>query len=204
MSRILSFSLAAIALFSYVAADSETTLIVPFGDPQAISADILGVDTAKGRTTWQLRQGAYTGTWTDPQGSFPATATLVEGADYASFTYSVPALDAEDPAFAIAGECSLGAGNVEVCVVAQSVGSEVQTVTETDTVTPFGVQIAAATGVPASGASGGSSGGASGAQSGSTPTGSAPTSTQSGSSMRTTASGFGGALAALLLAYHFL
>ncbi|KAF7337903.1 hypothetical protein MVEN_02013500 [Mycena venus] len=154
MSRIFAVSLAVIALSSYVAADAgETTIIVPFGDPQAISADILGVDS-KGRTTWQLRQGAYTGTWTDPQGSFPGTATLVEGADYASYTYAVK--DGEGD-FMVAGECSIGAGNVEVCVGVQSAGTEIGTVTETDTVTPFGVQVAA-TGVPAGGSGGGASG----------------------------------------------
>ncbi|KAF7325381.1 hypothetical protein MVEN_02627500 [Mycena venus] len=184
MSRIFAISLAVIALSSYVAADAgETTIIVPFGDPQAISADILGVDS-KGRTTWQLRQGAYTGTWTDPQGSFPGTATLVEGADYASYTYAVK--DGEGD-FMVAGECSIGGGQRR----------------KTDTVTPFGVQVAA-TGVPAGGSGGGASGNPSatgGANSGSGVSPSAPSSTQPSSSIRTSASGFG-ALAGLLLASY--
>ncbi|KAF8205596.1 hypothetical protein K438DRAFT_1818083 [Mycena galopus ATCC 62051] len=198
MPRIFAIS-ATIALFSYVAADSETTLIVPFADPQPISADILGIDTANGRTTWELHQGAFTGTWTDPQGSFPGTATLVEGADYASFTYAVEDSDPMDANFVIGGECSF-AGGVEVCVVAQSAAGQVATQTETDTVTPFGLQIAA-TGAPGSSPSGApaTSGGA---QSGSTPSGSAPKSTHTGSSTRASASGLS-VLAGLLLASLF-
>nr|GAT58131.1 predicted protein [Mycena chlorophos] len=106
MSPLLSLVLAAFAL-TYVAAD-ETTLVVPFVDPQAISAKVVGVDTANTRTTYELFQGAYTGTWSDPEGSFPGTATLVEGADYASFTYVVN--DPEDGSFTIGGVCSLGNG----------------------------------------------------------------------------------------------
>ncbi|KAK7038194.1 hypothetical protein R3P38DRAFT_2904942 [Favolaschia claudopus] len=196
MSRILAISVAAISLFSYVVADSENTIIVPFADPQAISADILGVDS-KGRTTWQLRQGAYTGTWTDPQGSFPGTATLVEGADYASFTYVVK--DSEGD-FAVAGECTYQDGNVQICTVARSVGTEAGTAVETDTVTPFGVQVAA-TGAPAGPGNSASASGPSGSvPSGSSP---APTGAPPNSSVRTSASGFG-VLAALLLASYFV
>ncbi|KAJ7264941.1 hypothetical protein B0H12DRAFT_215994 [Mycena haematopus] len=183
MSRTIAFSLTAIALFSY----SETTLIVPFADPQPISADILGVDAANGRTTWQLRQGAFTGTWTDPQGSFPGTATLVEGADYASFTYAVE--DPEAGNFVVGGECSFS-GNIEVCVVGQSVASQATTQTETDTIQPFGLQIAA-TGVPA----GSNPTGSGGAQSGSTPSGAAPSSTQPSSAPRMSISALGALLA---------
>ncbi|KAJ6531159.1 hypothetical protein B0H19DRAFT_1082123 [Mycena capillaripes] len=206
MTRILALSLA-IAALSYVAADSETTIIVPFGDPQPISADILGVDTAQGRTTWQLRQGAFTGTWTDPQGSFPGTATLVEGADYASFTYSAAT---PEGTFAVGGECTIKDG-VEICVASQEGGDDPDsngTVTETDTATPFGVQIAA-TGVPAGAGAGSSSGAAAGskptgASSGSgSPSSSAPGNTPSGSASRTSASGVA-AMAGLLLAYHFV
>ncbi|KAF7363958.1 hypothetical protein MSAN_01054100 [Mycena sanguinolenta] len=192
MSRTIAISLAAATLFSCVAADSETTLIVPFADPQPISADLLGVDTANGRTTWQLHQGAFTGTWTDPQGSFPGTATLVEGADYASFTYavSVPP-DPEDPAdgnFVIGGECSFS-GSIEVCVVGQSVADGATTQTQTDTIQPFGLQIAA------TGAAAGSTPAATGgAQSGSTPSAAAPSSTHASSAARTSIS----ALAALV------
>ncbi|KAJ6501988.1 hypothetical protein C8R45DRAFT_1091900 [Mycena sanguinolenta] len=213
MSRTITISLAALTLFSYVAADSETTLIVPFADPQPISADLLGVDAANGRTTWRLHQGAFTGTWTDPQGSFPGTATLVEGADYASFTYavSVPP-DPEDPAdgnFVIGGECSFS-GTIEVCVVGQSAADGVATQTQTDTIQPFGLQIAATGAGTAStpAATGGAQSGSTpaatgGAQSGSTASAGAPSSTNISSAARTSISALG-ALAGLLLACRLL
>ncbi|KAJ7766689.1 hypothetical protein B0H16DRAFT_1522228 [Mycena metata] len=185
--------LSVIALSSIAAADSETSVIVPFADPQPISADILGVD-GQGRTTWQLHQGAFTGTWTDPQGSFPGTATLVEGADYASYTYSV-----SDPeGFVLGGECSIGAG-VAVCVAAESGQDGAATATETDSVTAFGLQIAA-TAVPTSPPSGSS---ASAKNSGSTSGASPPSNTQPSSSVRTSASNIC-TLAGLLLAYYLL
>ncbi|KAJ7461630.1 hypothetical protein FB451DRAFT_1497688 [Mycena latifolia] len=189
-------------------ADTETSLIVPFGDPQAISADLLGVDAAQGRTTWALRQGTYTGTWTNPQGSFPATATLVEGADYASFTYAVPAgPDPGDVAFTVGGECTLDrAAGVAVCVAA----GEGTTVTETDSVTAFGVEIASAvtgaagaSGVGASptGAGSGSGSGASGSLAPASGGSSAPAPTQTGAaaSLRAGASALVGLLVAASL-----
>ncbi|KAJ7685660.1 hypothetical protein DFH06DRAFT_1159083 [Mycena polygramma] len=201
MTRILALSLAVAAL-SYVAADSETSVIVPFADPQPISADILGVD-AQGRTTWQLHQGAFTGTWTDPQGSFPGTATLVEGADYASYTYSVAA---PEGTFVLGGVCSLNAG-VQICVdvVDASDAGGLVTATQTQTAVPFGLEIGAgATGAPSAG-SGGSSAAPSGKPNGSSsPAASAPSSTSTGASSRTTASGIA-ALAGLLIAsYHLV
>ncbi|KAJ7461622.1 hypothetical protein FB451DRAFT_1404853 [Mycena latifolia] len=180
MSRLLVLSF---ALVQYATADTETSLIVPFADPQAISADVLGVDATQGRTTWALHQGAYTGTWTDPQGSFPATATLVEGADYASFTYAVPAgPDAGDVVFTLGGKCMLDrATSVAVCVAA----GEGTTVTETDSVMAFGVEITSAvtgatgacTGANANPMSGPASGGSS-----------APAPTQMGAAGRVRAS----------------
>ncbi|KAJ7706951.1 hypothetical protein B0H17DRAFT_1034924 [Mycena rosella] len=190
MTRILALSLLSLALHYAAAADTETSIIVPFGDPQAISADILGVDAKLGRTTWALRQGAYTGTWTDPQGSFPGTATLVEGADYASFTYAVAPPDG----FTVGGECSLKDG-LAVCVAA----GEGTTVTETDSVTAFGVEIAQTAAPPVPSGSGNSgAGGASGTPPSGTGSG-APSSTQPSSSIRIRASTLG-ALVGLFMA----
>ncbi|KAJ7824691.1 hypothetical protein B0H13DRAFT_2123586, partial [Mycena leptocephala] len=132
-----------------------------------------------------------------PQGSFPGTATLIEGADYASFTYSVAA---PEGTFAVGGECSIKDG-VEVCVAAEDGEDGTATVTNTDTATPFGLQIAA-TGAPAGGASP-TSAPSGGANSGSTPAASGTASVQSGSAVRTSASSIG-ALAGLLFAYHLL
>ncbi|KAJ7461599.1 hypothetical protein FB451DRAFT_1404831 [Mycena latifolia] len=191
MTRVLVFSLLAFWL-RYAAADSEISLFVPFVAPQALSADLLGIDTALGRTTWVLRQGAHTGTWTDAQESFPGTATLVEGTDYASFTYAFSA-----DALTLGGECSLGAGSA-VCV---ALGDRTTT-TVTDSATVFGVEVASAaptanskSDTPTSTVTG-TPGPASGAGSG------APSSTQSGSSVRVLASSALGALVSLLVAYY--
>ncbi|KAJ6622870.1 hypothetical protein B0H10DRAFT_862427 [Mycena sp. CBHHK59/15] len=130
MSRILALAVAALSL-RYVAA--ETSLVIPFVDPQAISADILGVDSAKTRTTWALHQGAPTGIYSTEQGDeFPGTATLIEGTDYASFTY-VAAAGGET--ITAGGECTIAGGN-EICVAAAG-GT---TITNTDSALPFAIQ----------------------------------------------------------------
>jgi len=213
MARILTISLAAIVL-SYVVADSETSVYVPFIDPQPISADLVGIDTAQGRTTWALHQGAKTGTWADQPDNLPGTATLVEGVDFASLTYALA-----DPSVGgtMGGVCTIEGGDA-VCVEVQNGGGVSTTFTETESVVPFGLQIAA-TAVPAgsgpgasvtpapsgSGASeSGSPSAPGGANSGSTPSGSAPASTQSPSSSTRTSVSSISALAGLFLAYHFL
>ncbi|KAJ6531585.1 hypothetical protein DFH09DRAFT_137079 [Mycena vulgaris] len=197
MSRIFAFSLAALCL-NYVAA--ETTLIVPFADPQPISGDVLGVDTALGRTTWALHQGAFTGTWTDPQGSFPGTATLIEGSDYASFTYVVADMEGTITA---GGECSLKDGQ-QICVAA----ADGVTVTATESATPFGIEggstlAGAAQVTPAPSGSGSNSGGSAIPASGSES--SAPSSTQPSASIQVCASASAlGVLVALFMAYHLV
>ncbi|KAF7295592.1 hypothetical protein MIND_01099300 [Mycena indigotica] len=69
------------------------TVIVPVLDPDStLTAVVLGVDS-KGHTTYQLDQpevGLQSGgTRTTTSIIKPATATLVAGSDYASYTYSV-------------------------------------------------------------------------------------------------------------------
>ncbi|KAF7295616.1 hypothetical protein MIND_01101700 [Mycena indigotica] len=143
MTRVFALSLAAVAVVCAVA--DETTLVVPFVDPQAISAKVIGVDAGQARTTYELAQGAYTGTWTDPQGSFPGTATLVEGADYASFTYVV---NDREGSFTAGGVCNFANGQ-ETCVAVEADSAGPVTVTHTDAARPFGLQILPATGTPA-------------------------------------------------------
>ncbi|KAJ6531580.1 hypothetical protein DFH09DRAFT_824744, partial [Mycena vulgaris] len=155
---------------------AETSLIVPLVDPQPISAEVLGVDAALDRTTWVLHQGAFTGTWTDPQGDFPGTATLIEGSDYASLTYLLPA---EGTTVALGAECSIKDSQL-ICVGAEG-GT---TLTDTETATPFGIQggatlAGAAQVTPAPSASGPSSG-----TSATPASGSAPSSTPTGSSVQ--------------------
>ncbi|KAJ7811384.1 hypothetical protein B0H14DRAFT_3755139 [Mycena olivaceomarginata] len=143
---MLTTWLAAIALLSYVVADSETVTSILIPDQfnslaGAIHGDILGV--AQGRTTWQLRQGALTGTWVSRLASFYGTAMLVEGTDYLYYTYAValpdPLIDT--------GECSL-AGDIEACVFVKSFQGQVATRTQTGVGTPVEIQIMA-TGAPA-------------------------------------------------------
>ncbi|KAJ7154249.1 hypothetical protein C8R46DRAFT_1197191 [Mycena filopes] len=172
---------------------------MPFADPQPISANILGVDTVLGRTTWELHQGALTGTWSgNLVRDFPGTATLVEGSDYASMTYAVTA---GDKAAAVGGACSLGAGHA-LCVGTQS-GGDGGATTYTETDSAFGVQIAAATNAPAAPSSpGGTNTGSNSGLSASSLSHGAPSPTQSNS-----AAGLGlsfGALAGLFLASYYL
>ncbi|KAG6915329.1 hypothetical protein DXG01_012101, partial [Tephrocybe rancida] len=108
-----------------------TSLYIPGFDPQPVSADILGVD-GQGRTTWALHQGALTGTF--DEASFPGTATLVEGADVVSFTYADPG-----GAFTVGRECSLS-GGLAICSATLSG----EAVTETETASPFVVQVGTA------------------------------------------------------------
>ncbi|KAG5718968.1 hypothetical protein E4T56_gene103, partial [Termitomyces sp. T112] len=83
---MVSLRFALLAAFTGTAV-AQTSLYIPGFDPQPISADILGVD-AQGRTTWALHQGALTDTF--EEGSFPGTATLVEGTNDVSMTYVAP------------------------------------------------------------------------------------------------------------------
>ncbi|KAJ7633104.1 hypothetical protein FB45DRAFT_1148569 [Roridomyces roridus] len=199
MTRVLTLSFVALSL-QYVAA--QVSLIVPFVDEQPLSADVLGVDTALDRTTWALHQGSPTGTFTDDEGSFPGTATLVEGSDYVSFTY---VLVDDQVTHTAGGVCSIQ-GGTEICVA----NADGQAATETDPATAFVVQAAATTGAPAPGASSnsapsaaGKSGGG-GAATGSSPDASAPSaSTKDSGAIHTTsaASAFAGLIGVALGVY---
>ncbi|KAJ7461646.1 hypothetical protein FB451DRAFT_1181369 [Mycena latifolia] len=194
---LLSVSLAALTLrlLRIPDAAAETSLVVPLVGDQPISAEVLGVDTALGRTTWVLHQGAFTGTWTDPQGSFPGTATLIEGSDYASLTYLLPNPDAtgtEATTFTLGAECAIKPDGQMVCVEAE----EGQTFTTTEVAKAFGIEggatlaPASATSAPGSGAS-------------PTSAPSTPSNTQPSSSRRVQASASAlSALVALLAALH--
>ncbi|KAJ7286410.1 hypothetical protein C8J57DRAFT_1287569 [Mycena rebaudengoi] len=177
MSRIFAVALVALNLRHVVA---QTSLVIPFLDFQPISADLLGIDASKTRTTWALRQGEYTGIFTDPQGSFPGTATLVEGADYASYTYAVT-IDGQ--AITLGGECSLVSGSA-ICVM----GADGTTVTDTQKASAILIEAGTTAAAAAAQITGSDSGSAPPAQS-------SPPS----SSVRTSVSAFS-ASAALILA----
>ncbi|KAG6876179.1 hypothetical protein C0992_000560 [Termitomyces sp. T32_za158] len=112
----------------HLAAVAQTSLFIPGFDPQPISADILGVD-AQGRTTWALHQGALTDTFEEP--SFPGTATLVEGANDAFFTYADPS-----GLFTVGTECTLSGG---LAICSATVSGE--PATESDTANFINVQV---------------------------------------------------------------
>ncbi|KAF5352722.1 hypothetical protein D9756_006007 [Leucocoprinus leucothites] len=78
--KFTSFAtLVAFTAFTTVSAQATTSIIVPGFDAQPLSADVIGVDTSAGQTTWAVQAG--------PGGDMPGTATLVEGSDYASIHY---------------------------------------------------------------------------------------------------------------------
>ncbi|KAJ7029337.1 hypothetical protein C8F04DRAFT_1187748 [Mycena alexandri] len=156
MAPFHALCLGAIVL-SYVAA-LETSLVVP----RILGLTILGIDMAQGGRPGSFikaRLQGHGGTKKEAfQSCFLGTATLVEGADYASFTYIVAE---PNETLIIDGDgCSLGAGHA-VCVDAESGDEGAMTVTETETA--FGVQIAA-TVVPTSPPSGARSGPSAGAK----------------------------------------
>ncbi|KAF7337900.1 hypothetical protein MVEN_02013100 [Mycena venus] len=89
-------------------APAVTTLpVIPIFNPQssAYPAVVLGVDS-QGRTTYAIEQDER-----EPSTTIPLTATLVEGADYASYTFS-----ASIPGLQVAAgfECNLNGGQA-VC-----------------------------------------------------------------------------------------
>jgi len=112
--------------FFAASALAQTSLYIPGLDSQPLIADILGVD-GQGRTTWALHQGVLTN---PSDGGFPGTATLVEGAKDASFTYAPPG-----GVFTVGLECSLS-GALAIC----SATASGETVTETETASRFLVQ----------------------------------------------------------------
>ncbi|KAJ7773001.1 hypothetical protein DFH07DRAFT_696178, partial [Mycena maculata] len=114
---------------------AQTTLIVPVIE-EPVSAELIGVDTSQGLTTWAIHQAAPTGTFSDTT-DFPGTATIVEGCDYVSFTYIVSQPDATATVNAV---CSIK-GSVAVCV--DDLAGP--TTTETMSVTPYAAQVGSAT-----------------------------------------------------------
>ncbi|GLB34597.1 hypothetical protein LshimejAT787_0201620 [Lyophyllum shimeji] len=114
---------------------AQTSLYIPGLDNQPIIADIIGVD-GQGRTTWALHQGPLTD---GADGGLPGTATLVEGANDAAFTYVPPGGE-----FTMGTECSLS-GDLAICSATVSG----QVVTETETASRILVQ-AGTTAAPSS------------------------------------------------------
>ncbi|KAJ7286407.1 hypothetical protein C8J57DRAFT_1287558 [Mycena rebaudengoi] len=129
-----------------VVAQHETvTLVEPLGlgVQPTMTADILGVD-AQGQTTWGLHEVVE-----EDSTTLIATATLVEGPDLVSITFSI---DGPLGVVAFGGNCALSAGSA-LCV--QTVSSK--TITQTLPVSTFVVEVGtialASKGAPSSTAS---------------------------------------------------
>ncbi|EAU88684.2 hypothetical protein CC1G_01057 [Coprinopsis cinerea okayama7 len=98
---------------------AQTWLYIPGFDPQPVSANIAGVDE-RGRTTWILQQGQPSAGFT-PGVEFVGTATLVEGSQDVSFTYSNSAAN-----FAIGQECTFS-DQFALCTIVAQGSTAVQT-----------------------------------------------------------------------------
>ncbi|KAF9454075.1 hypothetical protein P691DRAFT_770796 [Macrolepiota fuliginosa MF-IS2] len=114
-------TLLAFAASTVVSAQTTSLVILGF-DPQPLSADVIGVDTAAEHTTYAVQAGKDPN-WQD--GFLPGTATVVQGSDYASLLY---VLSDGSTTKTLAYGCTFQ-GDQEICTGA----FDGQTVTETDT-----------------------------------------------------------------------
>ncbi|KAI9057577.1 hypothetical protein FKP32DRAFT_1598151 [Trametes sanguinea] len=116
-----------------------TTLYIPGYDPQAVTADIEGID-ASGHTTWRLGPGVPSGTFTADRGMVSASVTLVEGPSDAHLVESDSTLS-----FLAVEDCGFSRG-IALCTISGHAQDESLTDTVTETISGFAVQFG---GVPA-------------------------------------------------------
>ncbi|KAI0632828.1 hypothetical protein C8Q77DRAFT_848372 [Trametes polyzona] len=118
---------------------AAVSLFIPFIDPEPITADIVGVDTAKSETTWRIGTGVPSGTFTEDLGELFTSATLVVNPTHVQLVENDPALS-----FAISADCGFVAGGQGVvCTVVGSAAGTVSTSVVTHVVSAFDVQVAA-------------------------------------------------------------
>ncbi|KAH9852726.1 hypothetical protein C2E23DRAFT_825044 [Lenzites betulinus] len=161
-------ALATVAVLQAALAAAQTSLYIPGFDPQAVTADIEGVD-AQGRTTWRLGPGVTSGAFDEP-GGLIGSATLVADATEAHLVYANT-----DVPVSLSEDCVIANGLATCSGVASAAGTE-ESIVVTETASPFEVQGAAAS--------------ASASGSGSQPTASGASATSgSGSSTPTAGSG---------------
>ncbi|KAJ7097168.1 hypothetical protein B0H15DRAFT_797876 [Mycena belliarum] len=105
-AQVLTLVAIAAKVVSAVPAPALLTVAVPFGsnDSETLTAHVIGVNSAATRTTYALEQNAMDGTSVLAS----ATGTLVEGADYASYTYAISASGLN---IAVGFDCALQSGN---------------------------------------------------------------------------------------------
>ncbi|KAI0632832.1 hypothetical protein C8Q77DRAFT_1158288 [Trametes polyzona] len=118
---------------------AAVSLFIPFIDPEPITADIVGVDTAKSETTWRIGTGVPSGTFTEDLGELFTSATLVVNPTHVQLVENDPALS-----FAISADCGFVAGGLgAACTVVGSAAGTISTSVVTHVVSAFDVQVAA-------------------------------------------------------------
>ena len=125
----------------------QTSLYIPGFDAQPVSAEIAGVDSELGRTTWLLHKGSASPGFT-PTNDFLGTATLVQGSKGASLGYSNPAGE-----WAIAQDCIYTEKTLAVCTIS----IQGALVTQTEVVSRMPIQGGGTTSLAPTSDSGGSS-----------------------------------------------
>ncbi|KAH9900954.1 hypothetical protein C8Q73DRAFT_786370 [Cubamyces lactineus] len=163
-----AFSASMLALLATLPASivlAQTSLYIPGFDPQAITADVEGVD-AQGRTTWRIGPGVTSGTYEDPAGII-GSATLVADATEAHLIW-----ENSQVSMTLSEDCAIANG-LAVCGVVADVDGTAQSMTATETVSAFEVQGATGAAPTNTAASAGSSD--AGSQTGSDSGSSAPT-----------------------------
>ncbi|KAI0780529.1 hypothetical protein BD413DRAFT_607818 [Trametes elegans] len=144
MRAVPASTLAFLAVFQASLAAAQTSLYIPGFDPQAITADVEGVD-AQGRTTWRIGPGVTSGTYDDAAGII-GSATLVADATEAHLVWQNSLAG-----MSLSEDCAINNG-VGVCTAVASVtgATEIVTAVATETAIAFEVQAGAGTGGAAS------------------------------------------------------
>ncbi|KAI0373056.1 hypothetical protein BV20DRAFT_963553 [Pilatotrama ljubarskyi] len=168
MKATSASALAFAAVLQATVAAAQTSLYIPGFDPQAITADVEGVD-AQGRTTWRFGPGVTSGTYEDPAGII-GSATLVADATEAHVVWVN-----SDVQISLSEDCGIANG-IAVCTGVASAEGTVESFVETQTAVGFEVQ-------------GGGAGAA--APTGSATTEATPTGSPAGSAPAGTGSGAG-------------
>lgn len=130
--KILKLLMAFILYAQYTAA--VTSLFIPGLDPQAITADELGVGS-DGLTTWLIAPGQPSGTLTTTE--LPGPATLVLGASTAVLSYANPTYS-----FTAVAACGISSG-IAVCDEFGAIGGQIGVTSSTvvtERVQSFAVQ----------------------------------------------------------------
>ncbi|KAI0822789.1 hypothetical protein BC628DRAFT_1421468 [Trametes gibbosa] len=125
-------AMATVAVLQAALSAAQTSLYIPGFDPQALTADIEGVD-AQGRTTWRIGPGVTSGTFDDPAGLI-GSATLVADATEAHLVYANTAVPVS-----LSEDCVIANGVATCSGVASAAGTE-ESIVVTETASAFEIQ----------------------------------------------------------------